>query len=147
MSSSRPENVGILALEMYTPSRYVAQEDLELADECVGKYTRAWGSCKWLTDDREDITSCMLTVVDSLLRKCNVSPNQIGRIEVGTETLIDKSKSVKTSLMRLFGDNTDIEGVTNVNACYGGTAALFNSMAWVSHRIGTVAMLLSYVGT
>ena len=33
--------------------------------------------------------------------------------------------------MSLFGANTDIEGVTSVNACYGGTAALFNSIAWV----------------
>jgi hydroxymethylglutaryl-CoA synthase len=132
MSGNRPENVGILALEMYTPSRFVAQEDLELADECVGKYTSGLGQLQMaFTDDREDITSCMLTVVDSLLKKYSVSPNQIGRIEVGTETLIDKSKSVKTSLMRLFGENTDLEGVTNVNACYGGTAALFNSMAWV----------------
>ena len=40
----------------------------------------------------------------------------IGRLEVGTETLIDKSKSVKTSLMRLLGDNSDIEGITSVNA-------------------------------
>ena len=38
---------------------------------------------------------------------------------------------VKTSLMKLFGSNTDIEGITNVNACYGGTAALFNSIAWI----------------
>lgn len=43
-------------------------------------------------------------------------------MEVGTETLIDKSKSIKTTLMRLFGDNTDVEGITNLNACYGGTA-------------------------
>ena len=56
MSASRPENVGILALEMYTPSRYVAQEDLELADECVGKYTSGLGQLQMaFTDDREDI--------------------------------------------------------------------------------------------
>ena len=50
---------------------------------------------------------------------------------MGTETLIDKSKSAKTLLMSLFEGNTDLEGVTSVNACYGGTAALFNSIAWV----------------
>lgn len=27
--------------------------------------------------------------------------------------------------------NRDIEGATVMNACYGGTAALFNSAAWV----------------
>ena len=39
--------------------------------------------------------------------------------------------SIKTSLLRLFEGNANMEGVTSVNACYGGTAALFNSVAWV----------------
>ena len=55
----------------------------------------------------------------------------IGRLEVGTETLIDKSKSLKTNLMALFQDCHDIEGVTSINAGYGGTNALFNSFNWV----------------
>jgi hydroxymethylglutaryl-CoA synthase len=33
--------------------------------------------------------------------------------------------------MDLFGDNSDIEGATVINACYGGTAALFNAFTWV----------------
>ncbi len=52
---------------------------------------------------------------------------------MGTETVIDKSKSCKTNLMQLFASsgNSDIEGVDSINACYGGTAALLNSVAWV----------------
>jgi len=57
----------------------------------------------------------------------------IGRLEVGTETIIDKSKSVKTVLMQLFEDsgNYDVEGIDTTNACYGGTAALFNALSWI----------------
>lgn len=44
---------------------------------------------------------------------------------------MDKSKSTKTILMDLFPGNTDIEGATVVNACYGGTAALLNAFNWV----------------
>jgi hydroxymethylglutaryl-CoA synthase len=55
----------------------------------------------------------------------------VGRLEVGTETLVDKSKSTKTILMDLFPENTNIEGATVVNACYGGTAALLNAFMWV----------------
>jgi hydroxymethylglutaryl-CoA synthase len=52
---------------------------------------------------------------------------------VGTESLVDKSKSTKTTLMKLFeaSGNRSIEGTTNINACYGGTAAMLNSAAWV----------------
>jgi hydroxymethylglutaryl-CoA synthase len=132
MSQSKPTDVGILAMEMYVPTRFVTQKDMEAADGCDGKYTLGLGQdAMAFVDDREDITSCMLTVVDNLLQKYSISPSQIGRLEVGTETLTDKSKSVKTSLLRLFGDNTDLEGVTNINACYGGTAALFNCVDWV----------------
>lgn len=72
-----------------------------------------------------------MTAVSSLLRKYNVDPNSIGRLEVGTETLIDKSKSVKSVLMQLFPENSNIEGVDTVNACYGGTNAVLNAVNWI----------------
>lgn len=53
-------------------------------------------------NDREDINSISLTCLRNLLKKNNIKPEQIGRLEVGTETLLDKSKSVKTVLMTLF---------------------------------------------
>jgi hydroxymethylglutaryl-CoA synthase len=53
---------------------------------------------------------------------------------VGTETLLDKAKSLKTILMSLFKGNHDIEGVTSINACYGSTNALFNTFNWMESR-------------
>lgn len=78
-----------------------------------------------------DIYSFALTACSNLLSKYQIDTNSIGRLEVGTETLLDKSKSVKSVLMQLFGDNTNIEGVDTVNACYGGTNAVFNAVNWV----------------
>jgi len=98
-----------------------------------GKYTIGLGQTKMsFCDDREDIYSLTLTTVSSLLRKYHIDPASIGRLEVGTETLLDKSKSVKSVLMQLFAPsgNTNIEGVDTVNACYGGTNALFNTLNW-----------------
>src|SRR5947207_9726171 len=80
-----------------------------------------------------DVYSLALTVTKSLMEKYSIDPTSIGRLEVGTETLLDKSKSVKTVLMQLFtpSGNHNIEGVDTVNACYGGTNALFNAVNWV----------------
>lgn len=52
---------------------------------------------------------------------------------MGTETLIDKSKSVKTTLMDLFAasGNHDVEGIDSKNACYGSTAAVLNAVNWI----------------
>ncbi|KAK7067917.1 Hydroxymethylglutaryl-CoA synthase, cytoplasmic [Halocaridina rubra] len=83
--------------------------------------------------DREDINSLCLTVLSRLMEKTGIGYENIGRLEVGTETIIDKSKSVKSVLMQLFEDsgNTDVEGIDTTNACYGGTAALINAVNWV----------------
>ena len=77
--------------------------------------------------------SLALTTLSSLFKKYNIDPSSIGRLEVGTETLLDKSKSVKSVLMQLFekAGNFNVEGVDAVNACYGGTNALFNSINWI----------------
>ena len=37
-----------------------------------------------------------------MLDKYGVDPAQIGRLDVGSETVIDKCKSIKTCLMPLF---------------------------------------------
>lgn len=127
------KNVGILALEVYTPSTYISQAKLEEHTGVpAGKYTLGLGQEGLsVCGDAEDVNSLALTVVHSLLEKYDIDPMDVGRLEVGTETLVDKSKSTKTILMDLFEGNTDIEGATVVNACYGGTAALLNAFAWV----------------
>lgn len=130
-----PENVGILAIEMIFPSQYVDQTELEVYDGVsAGKYTIGLGQSKMgFCSDREDINSLCLTVLQKLLDKNNIKHSEIGHLEVGTETIIDKSKSVKTVLMQLFEPHgvTDVEGIDTTNACYGGTAALFNAISWV----------------
>ncbi|KAF1581389.1 UNVERIFIED_CONTAM: Hydroxymethylglutaryl-CoA synthase, cytoplasmic, partial [Eudyptes pachyrhynchus] len=130
-----PKDVGIVALEIYFPSQYVDQTELEKYDGVdAGKYTIGLGQSKMgFCSDREDINSLCLTVVQKLMERNSLSYDCIGRLEVGTETIIDKSKSVKTVLMQLFEEsgNTDIEGIDTMNACYGGTAALFNAINWI----------------
>uniref|UniRef100_A0A0B7AGV3 Hydroxymethylglutaryl-CoA synthase n=1 Tax=Arion vulgaris TaxID=1028688 RepID=A0A0B7AGV3_9EUPU len=130
-----PQDVGILALEIYFPSQYVDQTQLESFDEVsAGKYTIGLGQSKMgFCSDREDINSLCLTVVQKLMERNAINYMDIGRLEVGTETIIDKSKSTKSVLMQLFEDsgNTDVEGVDTTNACYGGTSALFNAVNWV----------------
>ena len=132
----------------------MGQSELEKFDGVsTGKYTIGLGQTKMaFCDDREgkallvrsapsrltvlifiDIYSMALTTVSSLLRKYSIDTTSIGRIEVGTETILDKSKSVKSVLMQLFAPsgNTNVEGVDTLNACYGGTNALFNTLNWV----------------
>ena len=132
---SRPSNVGILGMEVYFPQLYVDQNDLEAFDKVgKGKYTIGLGQSKMsFVNDREDVNSISMTCLKNLIHKYSIDPKQVGRLEVGTETLLDKSKSLKTQLMSLFREsgNHDIEGVTSIHACYGATNAIFNTLNWV----------------
>ncbi|KAG0159339.1 hypothetical protein PDIDSM_6861 [Penicillium digitatum] len=140
--AARPQNIGIKAIEVYFPTQCVDQVELEKYDGVsAGKYTIGLGQTKMsFCDDREDIYSMALTVLSSLMN--TTSTQVVGRLEVGTETLLDKSKSVKSVLMQLFAPhgNTNIE-VDNVNACYGGTNAVFNSINWLESSAWMAVML------
>ncbi|KAL8586748.1 Hydroxymethylglutaryl-CoA synthase, cytoplasmic [Nucella lapillus] len=130
-----PQEVGIVAMEVYFPSQFVDQSELEKFDGVSsGKYTIGLGQSRMgFCSDREDINSLCLTAVQRLMERNALSYTEIGRLEVGTETIIDKSKSVKTMLMQLFEEsgNSDVEGIDTTNACFGGTAAVMNAVNWI----------------
>ncbi|KAI9642920.1 hypothetical protein NHQ30_008654 [Ciborinia camelliae] len=133
-----PKNVGIKAMEIYVPAQCLDQSLFEKHQGVsTGKYTIGLG-LKYMNycTDREDVCSLALSAVSSLLQKYDIDPRSIGRLEVGTESLIDKAKSVKSVLTTLFepSGNTSLEGVDNLHACYGGTNALFNAINWVESR-------------
>ena len=98
-----PVDVGIVGIEVYFPSQFVDQAELEKFDHVAeGKYTIGLGQTRMgFCTDREDVNSLSLTVLDRLVTKYGLAYSDIGRLEVGTETLVDKSKSVKSVLMQV----------------------------------------------
>lgn len=54
-----------------------------------------------------------------MFEKYNINPKDIGRLEVGTETILDKSKAIKTVLMDLFKEsgNFNVLGKKNLIIC------------------------------
>lgn len=78
----------------------------------------------------EDAISVCLSAFSSLLNRFNLNVNQIGRIEVGSESNPDRAKAIKSHLISLLG-KLPISGGDHVQACYAGTAALLNAAAWL----------------
>jgi hydroxymethylglutaryl-CoA synthase len=126
---------GIEAMEVYFPTQFVEQSALEKFDGVSeGKYTIGLGQDQiGFTSDFENVHSLALTVVANLMKKSNLSYNDIGRLSVSSETIIDKSKSIKSVVMQLFEEsgNHDVEGCDYLNACYSGTAAFFDAINWI----------------
>ena len=72
-----------------------------------------------------------LTVVDNLLQNNEIEPSSIGRIEVGSESHVDRAKGIKSFLMRLFDNCHDISGSDHLGACFGGISALLSAINWI----------------
>ena len=136
-SSIRQEcasDVGILAIEYYAPSLCVRAEDIENFHGSPGRYTKGRGqeAITFCSDD-EDAVSMAMTSFHRLMTRCDLSYDEIGRLEVGTESQVDRAKSIKTFLMSFFNDHGvyNVEGTDTYNACYGGTNALLSTINWI----------------
>ena len=125
---------GIHAFECHFPGYYIEMSELEDSDSVSGKYTEGLNQKQMgFTGDNEDAVSFALTALTRLVERCNISFKDIGRLEVGTESQTDRSKSIKSNLMALFEEcgNYDVEGADTYNACYGGTNAFLNTINWI----------------
>jgi hydroxymethylglutaryl-CoA synthase len=133
----RPANVGILAAEVYFPSTTVSAAALETFDGAArGKYTAGLGQDGLaFCGGREDAVSMALSALSRLLRRTGVKAGEVGRLEVGSESGPDASKSVKSFLMQaLLADDpaaAEVLGADAVHGCFGGTQALLNAADWV----------------
>ena len=127
-------DVGILAIEYYAPDLCVRAADIEAFHGVQGQYTigRGQENVTFCSDD-EDAVSMAMTSFQRLMKRCGLGYDEIGRLEVGTESQVDRAKSIKTFLMSFFEEEGlhDVEGADTYNACYGGTNALFNAVSWV----------------
>jgi len=158
----KSRNAGIHTIEIYHPQFYFKQTEMEEYDAqpdrygpgVIGKYTKGIGQIegRFPTDD-EDPCSFAMTSLHRLLDRMDAKGfnetgkyqpdgvtlpvyDSIGRIDVGSESLIDRSKSIKSHIMDIFekhgGQNwSNIEGVDQYNACYGGQAAGLCVLSWV----------------
>lgn len=130
---------GIIDIAVHAATCYVDQCELAAhlgIDDgklLVGLGLREASACA----ANEDPVSLAMNAVAKILRKHNLVPGDIRRLEVGTESNWDGSKSMKSYLMDLFDGEESILGCDSVSGCYGGTNALFNAIAWLESSFYT----------
>ncbi|KAG2387812.1 hypothetical protein C9374_001406 [Naegleria lovaniensis] len=141
-SKTQNPHFGIVGMETYFPNRFVSQSALEQHDGVSeGKYTVGLAQSRMAVVDleREDTVSLAMSAVKRLFDKYSIDPKQVKRLEVGTESAIDKSKSIKSFIMQEFPqvEYSEMEGIDTINACYGATNALFNGLYWLNSEYTT----------
>ena len=144
---------GIDDMSFYIPKIFLPIE--ELADHrniSYEKLNKGLGlEAMSLTDVHEDVSTMATNAVYSLIKKNNLSPKEIGRIYVGSESATDGAKPIASYVLSMlaqcfeddYGKNawlhTDVVDMTF--ACIAGVDALHNTLDWVradTSRVGIV---------
>lgn len=132
------KHVGIEALAVAVPHRYVDIEDLARARGVdPAKYTSGLGAKEMaVTDPGEDAVALAATAVARLLKQNNVDASRIGMLVVGTETGVDHSKAVASHVQGLLKLPRAMRTYDTQHACYGGTAGLMAATEWIASGAG-----------
>ena len=126
--------VGIEAIAVAVPRRYLAIEDLAVARGVApAKYTVGLGAREMaVADPGEDTVALAATAAARLLRMPGVDPETIGMLVVGTGTGVDHSKPVASFVQGLLELPRTMRTFDTQHACYGGTAALMAACDWIA---------------
>jgi hydroxymethylglutaryl-CoA synthase len=132
------KHVGIEALAIAVPHRYVDIEDLARARGVdPAKYTSGLGAREMaINDPGEDAVALAATAAARLLRQYDVDPSRIGMLVVGTETGVDHSKAVASHVQGLLKLPRSMRTYDTQHACYGGTAGLMAATEWIASGAG-----------
>lgn len=145
--------VGIDDMVAYIPNIYLPIEALAEARNIeYAKLSKGLGlSSMSFPDAHEDAATMAANAVRRLIEQNQISPRQIGRIYLGTESALDGSKPTASYVLGMlnqyfepqFGENcfSNCDVVDLTFACIGAVDAMQNTLDWVragEDRIGIV---------
>lgn len=132
------KQVGIEALALAVPRRYVDIEDLARARGVdPAKFTAGLGAREMaVTDPGEDSVALAASAVARLMKTHGVDGSRVGMLVVGTETGVDHSKAVASHVQGLLQLPRTMRTFDAQHACYGGTAGLMAASEWIASGAG-----------
>lgn len=124
--------VGIDAIAIAVPHRYIALEDLARARGVdPAKYTHGLGGLEMaVAEPGEDTVALAAQAARRVLT--GYDPQKLGLLVVGTETGVDHSKPVSSFVQGLLDLPQTLRVYDTQHACYGGTAALMAALDWIA---------------
>ncbi|MGH9876568.1 MAG: 3-hydroxy-3-methylglutaryl-CoA synthase, partial [Nitrososphaerales archaeon] len=144
--------VGIDDIAIYVPKLFIDFKDFaEARGIDPGKLEFGIGVKKMaMVDTNEDPATMAATACLRLMQKNKLSPQDIGRLYVATESGLDESKAMNSyvvgMLEQIFGDGTfeHCGGIECKFACVSGSYALYDNSNWIraSENDGKAAIVV-----
>lgn len=146
---------GINAISFYVPNLYVSMDEIGKARNIAPeKLKKGLGLNKMaIPNTGEDAVTFAANALLNLILQNNITPQDIGRIYLGTESAVDGSKPtatyameiVETILSNTFGDRCfkNCDALDMTFACIGGVDALHNSIDWIKQNPNKLAVVIA----
>lgn len=147
--------VGIDDIAAYIPSHFLPIETLAVARGIEpDKLTKGLGlSAMALPDVYEDTATMAANAARMLIERNGLTPQEIGRIYLGTESALDGAKPTATyaleMLRRYYREEHGVDCFTRCDvidmtfACIGGVDALLNTVDWVRAGKGRIGIVIA----
>ncbi|HEU0035971.1 MAG TPA: hydroxymethylglutaryl-CoA synthase family protein [Kofleriaceae bacterium] len=127
-------SVGIDAIALAVPRRYLALEDLARARGVdPAKYTQGLGAVEMaIAEPGEDTVALAANAAQRVLELPGIDRGALGMLVVGTETGVDHSKPVASYVHGLLELPRAMRVFDAQHACYGGTAGVMAAVEWIA---------------
>ncbi|MAX81839.1 MAG: hydroxymethylglutaryl-CoA synthase [Crocinitomicaceae bacterium] len=144
--------VGIDAIHFSVPKLTLAIEELAKHRNIeYAKLNKGLGLTEMaVCDIDEDAATLAAEAVYQLITTFNVSPEEVGRLYMGTESAVDSAKPTATYTLEMLqeklGKETDLSHMDVVDmtfACIGGIDAFQNAMDWVRAQPSRKAIVVA----
>ncbi len=141
MSTPSGQSVGIDDLSVYVPRLYLSATGEFAASRDIdpAKLIRGIGIERMAVPDaHEDAATMAAMSLLELMQRNDLSPEEIGKIYVGTESGVDEAKAIGTYIIGMLekvygkGSFQDCSTVEFKSACIGATHALENICYWAA---------------
>ncbi len=129
-----PVSVGIEALSIFVPKHYFSIEELaRIRNVDPRKFTVGLGCSKMaILGPTEDPVTMAAGAGRKLMERLDLDPREIGMLAIATESAVDESKPIAVYVHKMLELSPVCRVMDLKNACYAGTAALRNALAWAA---------------
>lgn len=141
VSACSGDSVGIDDISVYVPRLFISTTNKFATSRGIdpGKLTKGIGiECMAIPDRHEDAATMAAMSLLDLMQRNSLSPEDIGKIYVGTESGVDEAKAIGTyvigMLEKVYGQGSfeECSTVEFKSACIGTTHALENLFYWAA---------------
>ena len=130
---------GIDDISIYIPRLFISASDFALARGLdIKKLENGLGISKMAIVDANQDPACLAAnACLKIMQKNNLSPNDIGRLYIATESSFDESKAMNSyvigMLEQIYGNGSfeHCGGIECKFACVSGSYALYDNLNWI----------------